>query len=117
MTVTPYHYVLHIYKGAKLDTPLIWEVDGVPVDFTGRLARCQFRLDPDSDVIFSINPTLNSLGEIRFGMGATETAAINTLTELEMYHGHVEIYDPLDEDDVDRYIEVVAVVHPELTRD
>jgi hypothetical protein len=119
MTVSPYHYVLHIYKGAKLATPLIFERAGVPVDFTGRTARCQFRAEPDGDVVFSITPVLGGItGELLFSMTATETTAIddNISDEYTQYRGQVEIVSDIDAQDVDRYVDVTAIVYPEWTR-
>lgn len=119
MTVSPYHYVLHIYKGAKLDTPLIFERAGVPVNFTGRTARCQFRAEPDGAVVFTITPVLGgATGELLFSMTATETTAIDTnvVEPYTMYRGQVEVVADADSEDVDRYVDVTAIVYPELTR-
>jgi hypothetical protein len=111
---------LIIEKGAKFNKQFIWkDSSNTPVDLSNYEARMQIRETVDSATVIDELTTANggitlggSAGTIDLYLGATETDAIAISSGVY----DLEIYDPLDDDDVTRLVEGSISIKTSVTR-
>lgn len=117
----PTFIVLHVYKGQTFNDVLTFlDPDDVPINLTGRDARMHVRGSIESpDVLMDLSSaageiTLGAGGELGFNVDAATTAALPSGHDAVQWRYDLEWV--LADGTVERPIEGVVVVWPEVTR-